>query len=87
MFQAALQSKLVWLTVLGLINSAIAAFYYLRIIVAIYMHAPSEATANISAPAPGLNIAIWASAIGVLILGIFPSALLKFASISAAAFR
>jgi NADH-quinone oxidoreductase subunit N len=86
-FQAALQSKLVWLTVLGLINSAIAAFYYLRIIVAIYMHEPSEATANISAPAPGLNIAIWASAIGVLILGIFPSALLKFASISAAAFR
>jgi len=86
-FEAALHSNLVWLTVLGLVNSAIAAFYYLRIIVAIYMHEPSEATAEIAAPAPGLNIAIWASAIGVLILGIFPSALLRFASISAAAFR
>jgi NADH-quinone oxidoreductase subunit N len=86
-FQAALHSNLVWLTVLGLLNSAIAAFYYLRIIVAIYMHAPSEATVEIGAPSTGLNIAIWASAIGVLILGIFPSALLQFASISAAAFR
>jgi NADH-quinone oxidoreductase subunit N len=78
---------LVWLTVLGLINSAIAAFYYLRVIVAIYMHEPCEATSEIAAPATGLNIAIWASAIGVLILGIFPSALLQFASVSAAAFR
>jgi NADH-quinone oxidoreductase subunit N len=86
-FQAALRSNLVWLTVLGLINSAIAAYYYLRIIVAIYMHEPGEATAEITPPAPGLNIAIWASAVGVLILGIFPSFLLEFASISAAAFR
>ena len=86
-FQAALHSNLVWLTVLGLINSAIAAFYYLRIIVAIYMHEPGEATEEIGSPSTGLSIAIWASAIGVLILGIFPSALLEFASISAAAFR
>jgi len=86
-FEAALHSNLVWLTVLGLVNSAIAAFYYLRIIVAIYMHEPGEATAEIGSPAAGLNLAIWASAIGVLVLGIFPSTLLKFASISAAAFK
>ena len=86
-FQAALHSNLVWLTVLGLLNSAIAAFYYLRIIVAIYMHEPGEATAKLAAPAPALNIAIWASAIGVLVLGIFPSFLLQFASLSAAAFH
>jgi NADH-quinone oxidoreductase subunit N len=86
-FQAALHSNLVWLTVLGLVNSAIAAYYYLRIIVAIYMHEPGEATEEIGSPAPALNIAIWASAIGVLILGIFPSALIQFAALSASAFR
>src|SRR6202011_5242728 len=43
-FQAALNSHLVWLTILGLINSAIAAYYYLKIIVAIYMHDPDIAT-------------------------------------------
>lgn len=86
-FSAALHSNLVWLTILGLVNSAIAAFYYLRIIVAIYMHEPGEATRDIGSPSAGLNVAIWASAIGVLLLGIFPSVLLQFASISAAAFR
>jgi NADH-quinone oxidoreductase subunit N len=86
-FQAALHSNLVWLTILGLVNSAIAAYYYLKIIVALYMHDPGEATSEIGSPSPGLSVAIWASAIGTLILGIFPSALLQFASISAAAFR
>ncbi len=32
-FKAALDSKLVWLTVLGLFNTALAAYYYLRILV------------------------------------------------------
>ncbi len=86
-FQAALNSHLIWLTILGLINSAIAAYYYLKIIVAIYMHDPDIATQNIEPPSAGLRVAIWASAIGVLILGIFPSALFQFASFSAASLK
>lgn len=86
-FRAALGSHLVWLTILGLINSAIAAYYYLKIIVAIYMRDPGEATTDLPQPAASLRFAIWASAIGTLILGIFPSALLTFASASAQAFR
>ncbi|MBV8830950.1 MAG: NADH-quinone oxidoreductase subunit N [Acidobacteriaceae bacterium] len=86
-FQAALNSHLVWLTVLGLINSAIAAYYYLKIIVAIYMREPDGFMAELPPPAPSLSIAIWASALGVLFLGIFPSAVLSFASASAASLR
>ncbi len=86
-FQAALDSHLVWLTVLGLINSAIAAYYYLKIIVAIYMREPGEAMEQLPPPAMSLRIAIWASAIGVLILGIFPGTLSTFTSSSAAMFR
>ncbi len=86
-FQAALDSHLIWLTVIGLINSAIAAYYYLKIIVAIYMREPNEGTEQLPAPAASLRVAIWASAIGVLILGIFPGTLLSFASSSAAMFR
>ncbi|MBV9441425.1 MAG: NADH-quinone oxidoreductase subunit N, partial [Acidobacteriaceae bacterium] len=80
-------SHLVWLTVLGLINSAIAAYYYLKIIVAIYMREPDGFMAELPPPAPSLRIAIWASALGVLFLGIFPSAVLSFASASAASLR
>ena len=84
-FRAALNSHLVWLTVLGLVNSAIAAYYYLKIIVAAYMREPTAATEQLPPPSASLNIAIWASAIGTLILGIFPSGLLSFASSSASA--
>lgn len=86
-FEAALSSHLVWLTVLGLINSGIAAYYYLKIIVAIYMHEPGPATQQLPPPSMSLRVAIWASAIGVLFLGIFPGALLHLATSSAAAFR
>ena len=86
-FRAALGSHLVWLTVLGLLNSAIAAYYYLKIIVAIYMQEPGEATQELTPAPTTLRLAIWASALGTLFLGIFPSALLSFISVSAAAFR
>ena len=52
-FKAALESHLVWLTVLGLLNSAVAAYYYLRILVMMYMHEPSEATTNVEPLSPG----------------------------------
>jgi len=86
-FQAALSSHLVWLTVLGLVNSAIAAYYYLKIIVAIYMREPDVATMQLAPPSASLRAAMWLSAIGVLMLGIFPSVLLQFASNSAAGLR
>lgn len=86
-FKAALDSHLVWLTVLGLINSAIAAYYYLKIIVAVYMHEPGPATEQLPRPSKTLSVAIWASALGTLLLGIFPSAILSFASYSAQAFH
>lgn len=86
-FQAALDSHLVWLTVLGLACSAVAAFYYLKIIVAMYMRDPTETLSDVTPPSLGLRLAIWASAVGVLILGIFPATLLSFASESASAFH
>src|ERR1700726_2264150 len=49
-FKAALDAHLVWLTVLGLLNSAVGAYYYLRIIVVMYMQEPGEATATLQPP-------------------------------------
>ena len=53
-FKAALESHLVWLTVLGLLNSAVAAYYYLRILVVMYMHEPGEAVTNAEPLSPGI---------------------------------
>jgi len=82
-FKAALDAHLVWLTVLGLLNSAVAAFYYLRIIVVMYMHEPGESTESLQPLGAGLKAAIWISAVATLILGIFPSDVLNFAGKSA----
>jgi NADH-quinone oxidoreductase subunit N len=83
-FKAALNSNLVWLTVLGLLNSAVAAYYYLRILVVMYMHEPSEAAANVEPLTAGFRATLVLSAAGTLLLGIFPSVVLDFATRSAA---
>jgi NADH-quinone oxidoreductase subunit N len=77
--KAALESKLVWLAALVLLNSAVGAYYYLRVLVVMYMQEPGEAVADL-APLPfGLKAALTASLAGVLLLGVFPSGLLEFA--------
>ena len=78
-FKAALESHLIWLTVLGLLNSAVAAYYYLRILVMMYMQEPSEAASNVEPLTPGLSAALILPALGTLALGIFPSWVLEFA--------
>jgi NADH-quinone oxidoreductase subunit N len=86
-FKAALQSNLVWLTVLGLLNSAVAAYYYLRILVVMYMHEPSEAVSAAEPLGAGMKAALVLPAVGTFLLGIFPSAVLTFATKSAALAR
>jgi NADH-quinone oxidoreductase subunit N len=86
-FKAALQSNLVWLAVLGLLNSAVAAYYYLRILVVMYMREPSEAASAAEPLSAGLAFALVLPAIGTFVLGIFPSALLEFAGKSAMLLR
>ena len=78
-FKAALESHLVWLAVLGLLNSAVAAYYYLRILVMMYMYEPSEAVEKAEPLSFGLRAAIVLPAFGTLFLGIFPTWVLEFA--------
>jgi len=82
-FKAAIDSDLVWLTVLGLLNSAVAAYYYLRIIVVMYFHEAGEAAQTVPPPARGIRLVLWGSALATLILGIFPSLVLDFSYRSA----
>lgn len=82
-FKAALDADLVWLTVLGLLNSAVAAYYYLRIIVVMYMHEPGEASATLPPLANSMRVVLWTSAAATLALGIFPGWVLEFAGRSA----
>jgi NADH-quinone oxidoreductase subunit N len=86
-FKAALESHLVWLAVLGMLNSAVGAYYYLRVMVMMYMHEPGEAASNVKPLVPSMRLALLLPAVGTLFLGIFPSWLLEFATRSAAAIK
>jgi NADH-quinone oxidoreductase subunit N len=81
-FSAALKSNLVGLTVIGLINSAVGAYYYLRVIVVMYMREPrSEVPVTPIPLASGLAIA--ACVLTTLYLGVFPGRVLDYATQSA----
>jgi NADH-quinone oxidoreductase subunit N len=82
-FQAALDARVIWLVVIAAINSVIGAYYYLRVIVAMYFWEPSKDYTS-TAVAPALAVALAVAAIGTLYLGIFPARVLVLAKSAAA---
>jgi NADH-quinone oxidoreductase subunit N len=85
-FTSALQAGHVWLAVIGLINSGVACFYYLRLLSSVYAK-PEESNAvtpgavfTVSVPA-GLGLFLAAAA--TLMLGIFPGHALRLANSAA----
>lgn len=77
-FTAAMYTGHVWLAVIGLINSGIACFYYLRLLAALYTRPVTAtestlATRRVAIPA---GIALAATALATLFLGIAPGRVL-----------
>jgi NADH-quinone oxidoreductase subunit N len=72
----------VWLVVIAAINSVIGAFYYLRVVVAMYFWEPSTDYTP-TAVAPSLAVALFCAAAGTLYLGLFPSRVLALAKAAA----
>jgi NADH-quinone oxidoreductase subunit N len=84
-FRAAVEQGLVGLAVVLAVASVISYYYYLR--VAWYMWFLDPAEDRASEPvllAPGIKVAIGISAVGVVLLGIFPNLLLEVTERSAA---
>src|SRR5579862_1172278 len=78
-FKAAVNANLIWLAVLMALNSIIGAYYYFKVIVAMYMRQPDEdsaATAPIAFPVT-VNIVLAISALGTLYFGLFPNQALR----------
>ncbi len=76
-FSVALQSGLVWLTIIGVVNSAIGAYYYLRLIVVMYMREPKEDVPLLPVSF-SLGAAIVISLTATIYLGVLPDRVLGF---------
>jgi NADH-quinone oxidoreductase subunit N len=72
LFGAAVRAGYVWLAVIGVLNSAIAAYYYLRIVVVMYMREPDGAP-TVMVPSLGGSLAILVALCGVVWLGVMPA--------------
>jgi NADH-quinone oxidoreductase subunit N len=81
-FSAALKANLVWLTLVGVVNSAIGAYYYLHIIVVMYMRDARKEVPVTPVPV-GLGVALAVTIVATLYLGMLPNRVLQYARQSA----
>jgi NADH-quinone oxidoreductase subunit N len=82
-FSAAVKSKFYWLAILGVLNSAVSVYYYLRVTVVMYFRESEREITGLQfsfAPVLALILAV----IGTLYMGIFPANVLSFAQRSIA---
>jgi NADH-quinone oxidoreductase subunit N len=80
-FAGAIKAGYVWLAILGVLNSAVSLYYYLRVMVYMYFRDPVEDYAWVSIPVSVLATIILA-VIGSLYLGILPNDVMAMAKMA-----
>ncbi|GGI05741.1 NADH-quinone oxidoreductase subunit N [Egicoccus halophilus] len=85
-FQAGVAAGHTWLVVIGVLSSVIAAFFYLRLAGMMFLEDVEEGRA-IPLVTTGLSAGVYASAVLVLFLGIWPQLLLQLSEYAAAVVR
>jgi NADH-quinone oxidoreductase subunit N len=83
LFGAAIDSGYVWLAVIGVLNSAVSLYYYIRIVVFMYLRKETTGSEPVMSPALRVTLAIAVAA--TLILGVYPRQLFDAAEASARA--
>jgi NADH-quinone oxidoreductase subunit N len=81
LFSAAIESGYVWLAVIGVLNSVVSLYYYLRVVV--FMWLRNEPVGASPVPSPGVRVVLATALAGTLLLGVYPRPLFEFAEASA----
>jgi NADH-quinone oxidoreductase subunit N len=84
LFAAAIDAGYVVLAVVGVLNSVLSLYYYLRIVVFMYARRETTGAAPVLSPALGVTLAVAAAA--TLVLGVYPSLVFEAADSSTRAF-
>ena len=71
LFGSAVQAGYIWLAVVGVLNSAVSVFYYLRLLVLMYMREPAEELPPLKIPI-GVGASLVITAAATLVGGILP---------------
>jgi NADH-quinone oxidoreductase subunit N len=78
-FSAAVEAGYIWLAVIGVLNSVISAYYYIRVVVNMYMYEEGGKAIEALSTRPALVAVILLAAAGTVLMGVFPSASISIA--------
>jgi NADH-quinone oxidoreductase subunit N len=81
-FSAAVKANLIWLTIIGVVNGGVGAYYYLRIIVMMYMRESRKEVPVTPVPL-AIRVALVVCLAATLYLGVFPDRVLQYTQDSA----
>jgi NADH-quinone oxidoreductase subunit N len=79
-FAPAIAHGALWLAIVGVVCSAIAAFFYIRVIVLMYFSTPADDATAVATPSALTTVAIGVGALMTVLLGVVPGPLLDLAS-------
>ena len=82
-FGAAVSSGLAWLAIVGVINSVVSAYYYVRVIKVMYLSEP--VAVEPVRPGVPMRLAVLTASVAVLVFGVYPAPLLEMARAAAGA--
>jgi NADH-quinone oxidoreductase subunit N len=71
-FSAAVQGGMAWLAAIAMLNSAISAYYYLRVTVSMYFGEPGEETVTTPVRSGPATVGMYIALAFTVLLGIFP---------------
>jgi NADH-quinone oxidoreductase subunit N len=81
---AAINAGYTWLVLVAVVFSVISAYFYLRIVMYMYMREPKVEV--VTSQSGTLGIALGVTTVAVLVIGVFPSFLVKLAKAAIAGF-
>ena len=82
-FGSAVRAGYIWLAVIAVLNSAVAAYYYLRVIVYMYMR-EAEGASAVYAPSFAGTLALAVALVGIVLLGVMPAPFVDLAQAAVA---
>jgi NADH-quinone oxidoreductase subunit N len=81
LFGAAIEAGYVWLAVIGVLNSAVSLYYYLRVVV--FMYLKKETVGSEPSSRPALTAALAVAVVATIVIGVYPRLLFELAEASA----
>ena len=81
LFGSAIEAGYVWLALIGVLNSAVSLYYYVRVIV--FMWVKGEAAGSPVVVGPTMAAALAVALVAIIVLGIYPRPLFELAEASA----